>query len=137
MRFLPGSHLEIVRHRDTFHRDNLLTRGQEVDEEVDEDKAVEVVLTPGQMSLHHGRLFHASHANQSADRRIGLAIRYINPAMKQAVGEKAACLVRGEDPFGHFELVNPPQTEFDPEDIKRWHRLSKNEESFLYRDTDV
>jgi hypothetical protein len=31
--------------------------------EVAEDDAVEIELRPGQMSLHHGKVFHASHPN--------------------------------------------------------------------------
>ena len=56
MRFVPGSHLETVAHVDTFAEDNLLTRGQEIAVEVDEEDAVAVELAPGEMSLHHGRL---------------------------------------------------------------------------------
>jgi len=112
MRFVPGSHEhEIVGHRDTFDESNMLSRGQEISVEVDEAEAVDAVLQPGEMSLHHGHLFHASNPNTSADRRIGLAIRYVTPTMKQASGQAAfAHLVAGEDRFGHFELL-PPATE--------------------------
>ena len=41
------------RHADTFHQDNLLTRGQEIAVEVDEAKAIYAELNPGQASLHH------------------------------------------------------------------------------------
>src|SRR5947199_223539 len=41
MQVIPSSHkLDQVPHRDTFAKDNLLTRGQEVAVEVDESKAV-------------------------------------------------------------------------------------------------
>ena len=44
MRFLPGSHTtEVLPHKDTFNKDNLLTRGQEVAVEVDESKLVDIV----------------------------------------------------------------------------------------------
>src|SRR4029079_10287735 len=50
MKFLPGSHTtEILPHKDTFAKDNLLTRGQEVAVEVDEGKLVDVLLQPGEM----------------------------------------------------------------------------------------
>ena len=107
MRFVPGSHLGgIVDHRDTFAGENMLSRGQEIAVEVDEKEAIDVILQPGQMSLHHGRLFHGSRANRSEDRRIGLAIRYITPAMRQSSGVKTFVhLVAGEDRYGHFELL--------------------------------
>jgi hypothetical protein len=134
MRFVPGSHRqEIVPHRDTFGAANLLTRGQEIAVEVDEAAAVDVVLAPGQMSLHHGRLFHASHPNRSDDRRIGLALRYITPDMRQAVGKKDfAVLVQGEDRYGHFELLGPPKGALHPDDVALARRVGEIEQQYYY-----
>jgi non-heme Fe2+,alpha-ketoglutarate-dependent halogenase len=124
MRFVPGSHKQIVEHVDTFHKENMLTRGQELAIQVDDNDACEVVLKAGQMSMHHGRMFHCSSANTSPDRRIGLAIRYITPAMHQVTGERfGATLVRGEDRYNHFEMVPPPEGELHPDDLDRWRRL--------------
>ncbi len=76
MRFVPGGQKQrLVAHADTFAGDNLLSRGQEIQVKVDEEDAVDVVLAPGQASLHHGHLFHASGPNRTGDRRIGAAIR--------------------------------------------------------------
>ena len=45
MRVVPGTHtLQQLPHRDTFAQDNLLSRGQEIAVEVDESKAVDIVL---------------------------------------------------------------------------------------------
>ncbi len=136
MRFIPGSHRrEIVPHRDTFAAENLLTRGQEIAVQVDEREAVDAVLRPGEISLHHGRLFHASPPNRSDDRRIGLAIRYISPDMRQVVGGKDfAVLVRGEDRFGHFEPMAPPKGDFDPGDVARVMAARALEEEYYYAD---
>ena len=111
MRFIPGSHHErIMPHRDSFDADNLLTRGQEIEVEVDEAKAVDIILRPGQASMHHGHLFHASGPNRTGDRRIGAAIRYIAPRMRARSGPGTeVTLVAGEDHFGHFTLVPPPR----------------------------
>jgi len=110
MRFIPGTHrTDIVPHRDSFAKDNLLTRGQELEVDVDESQAVDVVLKPGQASVHHGHLFHASGPNATDDRRIGAAIRYIAPSMRARSGpETEVTLVAGEDRFGHFTLVPAP-----------------------------
>ena len=134
MRFIPGSHTGgIVPHRDTFAEENMLTRGQELGDGVDESGAVDVVLTPGQMSLHHGHIFHASHANRSDDRRIGLAIRYITPAMRQVSGVKThATLVAGEDRYGHFHLVPPPTALLAPADLELALRAVQTSDTFLY-----
>ncbi len=133
MRFLPGSHTQRVAHRDTFAKDNMLSRGQEVDVEVDDLQAVDVVLQPGQASLHHGRLFHASHPNRSADRRIGFAVRYITPQMRQSDGSRAGVsLVKGADTHGHFELVPSPKAEFAEHDMARRRRLCNLANATLY-----
>jgi len=109
MRFIPGSHHSaIVDHHDTFDESNMLSRGQSIAVEVNEVDAVEATLRPGEMSLHHGRLFHASGPNTSPDRRIGLVLRYITPSMRQLSGQvTSAHLVAGEDRYGHFHLLEP------------------------------
>ena len=84
MRVVPGTQTsDQVPHRDTFAEGNLLSRGQEIAVEVDENQAVDVVLRSGEMSLHHVRLFHGSGPNRSLHRRIGYVIRYI-PDLGQA-----------------------------------------------------
>lgn len=119
MKFVAGSHKsEIVPHVDTFDENNLLSRGQEMTVKVDEADAVPVVLMPGQMSLHHGRMFHASGPNVSDDRRMGLVIRYITPDMKQQnAGRDYAMPVSGNDPYRNFEYIPDPESAFSPASI--------------------
>ena len=82
--------------------------------EVNEDEASDVILEPGQLSLHHGRMFHASGPNRSDDRRIGVAIRYVTPAVRQLVAERDyAMLVRGVDRERNMKPVTPPQEPFE------------------------
>lgn len=120
MRFVPGTHkATIVPHNDTFADDNLLSRGQEIAVEVDEKDAVAAALEAGQASMHHGHLFHASGPNTTADRRIGSAIRYIKPSMKQQTGDKPlVSLVAGEDRFGHFTVAGSPNGRLTEEDFE-------------------
>jgi len=110
MKFIPGSHKHaLVAHVDTFDDNNLLSRGQEVTVEVDESKGVSVELETGQASMHHGHLFHASDANTTNDRRIGVAIRYIKPSMKQRTGDRSlVALVSGEDRHDNFTIAATP-----------------------------
>lgn len=104
MRFVPGSHeMSIIPHNDTFAAENLLSRGQEIAIDVDEASAVHIELRPGEMSLHHGRMFHASGPNTSDERRIALVIRYVNPHVRQHVADKDyAMLVRGANREQNF-----------------------------------
>lgn len=120
MRFVPGSQKkQLVPHVDSFAEGNLLSRGQEIAVEVDDNDAVDVILKPGQASLHHGHLFHASGPNTTGNRRIGAAIRYIKPSMKQRSGDKSLVAhVAGEDRYGHFTVAEPPQDRLQEADFE-------------------
>jgi len=138
MGFIPGTHrMDQIPHRDTFAKDNLLTRGQEVMVKVDESKQVLDVLRPGEMSLHHVRLVHGSPANPSNDRRVGLAIRYIPTYVKQISGDDSATLVRGTDEFHHFEHEPRPQCDLDPEFVALHKRIAERNAAILYRGTGI
>ncbi len=114
MQVIPGSHkVDQLPHVDTFHRDNLLSRGQEIAVEVDKSQAVGLTLKPGEMSLHHIKLVHGSDANRSNDRRIGLAIRYIPTYVRQTKVRDSAMLVRGTDKYHHFDTEPRPKADLD------------------------
>jgi hypothetical protein len=138
MQFIPGTHLrDQIPHRDTFAKDNLLTRGQEVAVDVDGAMAVTIALAAGEMSLHHVRLVHGSPPNPSADRRIGLAIRYIPTHVRPIAGEDSATLVRGVDTFGHFEHEPRPARDMEPAMVAFHQRVTERNARILYRGTDV
>ena len=78
--------------------------------EVDDSLAVDLVLRPGEMSLHHVVIVHGSKANTSEMPRIGIAIRYTSPDVVQEAPERQIVqLVRGKDRYGHFDVVEPPR----------------------------
>ena len=114
MQVIPGSHkVDQLPHVDTFHKDNLLSRGQEISVDVDKTKAVGLALHAGEMSLHHIKLVHGSDANRTNDRRIGLAIRYIPTHVRQTKVRDAAMLVRGIDKHRHFDYEPRPRADLD------------------------
>ncbi len=125
MRVVPGTRTrEVVPHRDTYAEQNLLSHGQEIVVEVGEEQGADTVLMPGQMSLHHVEIFHGSFKNRSDDRRIGFAIRYIPPHVRQVVGAADSTMaVRGRDPFGYFELERRPSADLDPDQLAHHARL--------------
>jgi non-heme Fe2+,alpha-ketoglutarate-dependent halogenase len=135
MRVVPGTHRrEVVPHADTFGAHNMLSRGQEIAVEVDEAEAVDLVLEPGQMSLHHVRIFHGSRQNRADHRRIGFAIRYLPPHVHQDVGADSATLVRGRDRFGCFELEPAPAFDLAPKAIAYHRRVRDQRMAILMRD---
>ena len=70
-----GSHKEDLKlHNQKFDENNLLTRGQTV-ENVPIEETTPVILKAGQLSLHHPKIIHGSGLNKSKERRIGFAIQ--------------------------------------------------------------
>ena len=134
MRVIPGSHKqEIVDHRDTFAKGNMLSRGQEIAVEFDHSRAIDLELEPGQMSLHHVKLFHASNPNTSAERRYGYSIRYIASEVRQVLGAgDSATHVRGRDP-GHFSAEPSPEAEFDRAALARHADICASSAKVLFR----
>ena len=119
-------------HQENTAADNILSRGQTIAGTVDEQIAVDIVLAPGEMSLHHGRVWHGSNPNVSADRRIGFNAQYLAPWVRQVVGDwDSALLVRGEDRFGHFETESPPTGVFVPQEVSRQQGIAARRSAYL------
>jgi non-heme Fe2+,alpha-ketoglutarate-dependent halogenase len=137
MQFIPGTHkIEQLPHLDTFHRDNLLSRGQEIAVEVDTAKAVGIDLRAGEMSLHHIKLVHGSEPNRSPDRRIGFAIRYIPTHVRQTKIRDSATLVRGVDRFHHFDHEPRPGADLDGAARAAHAEAVERQVKALYQGTD-
>jgi non-heme Fe2+,alpha-ketoglutarate-dependent halogenase len=112
---LPGTHRAGQRaHVDQKDPRIMLSRGQSVREAVDENAAVPITLQPGQFSLHHTMVLHASRPNRSTEDRIGIGISYI-PSRVRHIGETrlSASLVHGVDRHGHFDLEAAPRAASD------------------------
>jgi len=116
MRVMPGTHRgDLLNHEDRYDEDNMLTRGQEITEGVDDARAVHMPLQPGQMSIHNYRAAHASGPNTGADRRIGVSMHFMPVETEQVVGDwDSAALVRGQDPHRAFEHTPRPTRDLDP-----------------------
>ena len=137
MRFWPGSHLrKQLEHRDTFDDNNLLSRGQEIAVDVPEGAGVDVPLKAGEMSLHHVLLAHASGPNTTGDRRIGFALRYIPPHVRQLKVRDSATLVRGQDPFGNFDPEPAPKADLDAAAVATHREAVERSAKALYSGTD-
>ncbi|MDB4248444.1 phytanoyl-CoA dioxygenase family protein [Amylibacter sp.] len=125
MDFVRGSHKnEILSHEDSFDEHNLLSRGQEIKVDVNNSDKVAVELRPGTMSLHHGLTIHGSGPNQSNDRRIGVAIRYVSAKMRKAGGYKDyAISARGSFNDNSFTTYEPPSTLFNAKSMVKYEEI--------------
>lgn len=88
--------------------------GQTIIEPFDDSAPVAMALPAGSCSLHHEFSLHRSAPNNAAHRRVGIGLNYI-PTHVRVDGPVRcnAMLVRGEDKYGHFDLIEPPKAECD------------------------
>jgi hypothetical protein len=120
-------------HEDRYHKDNMLTRGQEISSNLDEAASVYMPLQIGEMSIHNYRIAHASGPNHSDDRRIGVSMHFMPPETTQVIGEwDSAALVRGQDPYGNFSKTPVPAGDFDEPAISFHLRASAAVQEIVY-----
>jgi phytanoyl-CoA hydroxylase len=97
MRVIPGTQsVALQEMRERTDVSNVLN--SEIDPAlVDEARAVDLVLQPGDVSVHQPNIIHGSNANHSPLRRAGLTIRYIPTSTQIAVPGQWPCafLLRG------------------------------------------
>jgi non-haem Fe2+, alpha-ketoglutarate-dependent halogenase len=133
MRVVAGTQHKQVPHTDTFAEANLLSRGQEIAVEVRPEEAIDVVLAPGEMSLHHVLLVHGSEPNRAEHRRIGFAIRYVAASVYQTAGvRESATLVRGVDRENHFDHELAPEGDMHPDAVARHAAIVERQLKVLY-----
>jgi len=108
LRVVPRSHrLGLIPHANRPHPDNLTTQGVTAQTQI--ESAHDVVMRPGEMSVHHPLVLHASTENSSAEPRIGFTATYSTPALRSSL--TPIVWVRGDGPRDCFELIDgPPPT---------------------------
>ena len=119
MRMWSGSHKENIKdHKDTYDENNLLTRGQTV-QNVPIEKTTPNILKAGQLSLHHPMIVHGSGPNKSNQRRIGFVIQsYIGTNVDQVIGKVYVQQARGKDVFKYHEHTKRPVELMGKKDIE-------------------
>jgi ectoine hydroxylase-related dioxygenase (phytanoyl-CoA dioxygenase family) len=127
MRVIPRSHKQGSLDHDNVRDDpNLLNRrGERIKMEVDESQAVDVVLRPGEMSLHQSTIVHGSNPNTSDQPRVGFIVRFVTNQMTNP--NRPLLRVRGQADCSHLPLVEPPR-EVDRESaLKAWRAFGSVE----------
>ena len=111
MRVISGTqHMQL--HEMKRHTEEANVLSSRLDPElVEEDRAVDIVVPAGGVSVHHPNIVHGSNANTSDRRRCGLTIRYI-PTTTRIVSDgpwPSAFLLRGEAIEGVNEYLPKPR----------------------------
>ncbi len=126
LRVIPRSHIGQRLHPHLHEDRTDLTLNQRMAEGAfDEADAVDLELQPGQMSLHDVYMVHGADANRSAQRRTGVALRYmpatsvferdLRPSDGQTgvpvnFAQRPLWLLKGRDVSGRndFDVGHPP-----------------------------
>jgi chlorinating enzyme len=128
MRVIPGSHKQGPLDHDNVHDDpNLLNkRGERIRMDVDESQALDVVLLPGEMSMHQSTIVHGSNPNTSDQPRVGFIVRFVTDQMTNS--NQPLLRVRGEGNCSHLPLIEPPPEVDRQSALEAW-RVSEGSES--------
>ena len=119
LRVIPESQHEVRPFSLVRYADRQVARVREVDE----SRAVDLVLVRGQVDLVHCNTVHGSGPNRSSERRIGLINDYTPPSARQSTGMGSGQLARGEDRWGHFVAEPAPTGVCTREDVLARRRI--------------
>jgi len=135
MRMWSGSHKEKIKdHKDTYDENNLLTRGQTV-QNVPIEKTTPNILKAGQLSLHHPMIVHGSGPNKSNQRRIGFVIQsYIGTNVEQVLGKIFVQQARGKDTFKYHKHVKRSVELMNKNDMIFKNKANEELAKIFYKD---
>lgn len=139
MTMISGSHKSSIQnHEDTFAENNILTRGQVI-KNIDESKGVDLILEPGEMSIHHGAIIHGSKPNKSNQRRIGFSLQsYIPPSIQQVVGRNIWTHIRGQKRQDEDGItLERPKHNMDPITVVQRKVANENLSEILYKGAKI
>jgi non-heme Fe2+,alpha-ketoglutarate-dependent halogenase len=124
-----------LRHAPLGLANSINRAGQTVMESFDDTAPVAMALPAGSFSLHHELAVHRSAPNNASHRRVGIGLNYIPTHVRvDSPVRLCAMLVRGEDKYGHFDLVDPPLVERDAAALATHERVSNRyRENYKYQ----
>jgi len=95
-------------------KDSINRAGQTIVDPFDDARPEAMALRAGEFSLHHELAVHRSAPNNASHRRVGIGLNYVPAHVRvDSPVRLKAMLVRGEDRYGHFDLIDPPSAERD------------------------
>ena len=106
LRLLPKSHLKDFTHTDYQNKDNMLARGQSIDERFyNENELQNIILKEGEACIFNSNIAHGSLPNNSNKTRFLYAMRFLTTDNKvnTSLYYNYATLVSGKDNFGFFK----------------------------------
>lgn len=125
MRVVPGSHkLGLMEHDNVENDPNLLNRrGEVIRMDVKDSDAIDVVLRPGEMSLHHTNIVHGSSQNTSDGPRIGFIVRFVTNRTPNR--DHRVVHARGNGDCSHLQLALAPVNDDMEAAIAEWSSVAR------------
>jgi len=108
LRLIPGTHKNEYKHEEL---DKLSSLGEGI-KDVNESKALDLEMEPGQVVFFNESIIHGSKANDSNIARVACSVRYTIPSVSFAIDEWGGnkeriktFLVKGEDRFHYNDSI--------------------------------
>jgi non-heme Fe2+,alpha-ketoglutarate-dependent halogenase len=131
--YIPGSHKELKHHVDIKNDNNLLMRGQTI-ENLDKTLAVKVPAPAGSFLIHHPFMFHGSSANKTKIPRLSLGLIYASTDVKPIAtyAPESTIMVSGKDTYNYMQHDTPPTGNWDT-NIESWKAAYKRQHDNYYK----
>jgi len=138
LKVIPGSHKgEILPHGEAADPDSILARGQFIEAEFDESKAVDLALRPGEIGLFNSGIIHGSEINSGDDRRLMVLVEMMPTHARSHRHREAAMLVRGTDNHDNHDKDRPAEADFGPEEQAAWLAATESRGKNIFAGSDL
>jgi len=135
---VPGSHKwGILKHSEKDDPKSILSRGQFITDPVDESKAVDFELKPGEMAMFDNSLVHSSAGNHGPDRRFLLLVEMLPTWANPPKIRQSAMLMRGVDTHGNFDDEPRPDAEWSEQAIANWSGVVNARARLIFEDSKI
>lgn len=134
IQYIPGSHKQgQVHHSDIKTDNNLLMRGQTIDER-DKENIVHAVAAPGTFLMHNPFMVHGSDANITETPRVALGFIYVATDAKPVAtyAPESTIMVSGVDEFNHMLHDPEPTGDFETDKIA-WQKAYDRQHDNYYK----
>jgi hypothetical protein len=138
LKVIPGSHKgPILPHGEAADPDSILARGQFIEADFDESKAVDLALRPGEIGLFNSGIIHGSGVNSGDDRRLMILVEMMPTHARSHRLRESAMLVRGTDTYDNHDLDRPAEADFGPEERAAWVAAMESRGKNIFTDSDL
>jgi ectoine hydroxylase-related dioxygenase (phytanoyl-CoA dioxygenase family) len=134
IQYLKGSHrLNQRRHVDITSTDNLLMRGQTVEEIPSDLEIIKTTVPAGHVLLHCSTMIHGSDVNLTSKTRVAMGMIFVSTRCRPrlAISPESSIMIAGTDQHNHV-LHDPRPTGNWDIDVENWRRAYDHQHANYY-----